>query len=89
MSCSTQVFDLLGRLGSGNFGYVYKARDRRDGQIVAIKIVQVDAHGVADLQQEIRLLSRSHSPYIVAYKGAFGTEQQIWVCNYDVAVVCC
>jgi serine/threonine protein kinase len=32
------VFEILTKLGEGSYGAVWKARDKRDGQIVAIKV---------------------------------------------------
>lgn len=67
-----QIFQILGRIGQGNYGYVYKARDTRDDSLVAIKILEVDsAASSRELEAEINILSQCHSKYIVAYKGTF------------------
>jgi hypothetical protein len=66
------IFQILGRIGQGNYGYVYKARDLRDQTLVAIKIVEVDSVASSqELAAEINILAQCHSQYIVAYKGTY------------------
>jgi len=73
------VFDVLALLGQGSYGSVYKALDKRDGSIVAIKIMDVDNDAVTELQKEINILRQCQSPYIVQYKGTFQKDNSIWV----------
>jgi cyclin-dependent kinase 10 len=35
-------FEKIGRVGEGTYGVVYKARDRRTGDIVALKKLRMD-----------------------------------------------
>lgn len=75
-----QIFQILGRVGQGNYGYVYKARDTRDDSLVAIKILEVDsAASSRELEAEISILAKCHSPYIVSYRGTFLRGAQIWI----------
>jgi serine/threonine protein kinase len=62
-----------------SYGAVYKALDKRDGQIVAIKILEIDAEDTANLQREIHILRECDCDYIVRYKGAFRKENHIWI----------
>lgn len=45
-----EVFDILGKLGEGSYGSVYKALHKESGQVLAIKQVPVDT----DLQEIIK-----------------------------------
>ncbi|CEO99960.1 non-specific serine/threonine protein kinase [Plasmodiophora brassicae] len=80
----TQLFDLLERLGQGSYGSVFKARDRRDGKTVAVKVIPVE-NDLTDLMKEIAILERCCSAYIVQYKGSFRRENEIWI----VMEFCC
>jgi len=58
---------------------VYKALDKRDGKIVAIKVLEIDEQDTTDLQREINILRECHSDYIVQYKGTFEKDKHVWV----------
>jgi len=74
----TEIFEFLAQLGEGSYGSVYKALDKRDGMLVAIKVLEVE-EDTTTLQKEISILSQCHSKYIVAYKGAFEKDGHIWI----------
>jgi serine/threonine protein kinase/tetratricopeptide (TPR) repeat protein len=63
------AYEILGHLGTGGMGEVYRARDTRLGRIVAIKFISSDAH--ADLfarerlGREAQLASSLNHPNIV------------------------
>jgi Tol biopolymer transport system component len=63
-------FEILGRLGAGGMGEVYRARDTRLGRDVAIKIlpaaVAADAGRLERLAREARLLASLNHPNIAA-----------------------
>jgi len=75
----TERFEILAKLGEGSYGSVFKALDKKDGMIVAIKVLEVENDDIAELQKEINILKDCHSPFIVAYKGAFEKDNNIWI----------
>ncbi len=62
-----------------SYGSVFKALDKSDGKIVAIKVLEVENEDVTDLKKEIAILSQCNSPYIVSYKGCWESEGRVWV----------
>jgi serine/threonine-protein kinase 24/25/MST4 len=56
-----------------------QAHDKRDGKIVAIKVLEVEGEDFTELQKEINILKECKSPYIVEYRGSFEKDGNIWV----------
>ncbi|ERF75100.1 hypothetical protein EPUS_04882 [Endocarpon pusillum Z07020] len=65
-------------IGGGSFG---KVVDKRTGQSVAIKIIDVEnaEDEVEDIIQEISILSELHSPYVTKYHGSFLKGSDLWI----------
>ncbi|KAK9472764.1 Pkinase-domain-containing protein [Dipodascopsis tothii] len=74
-------FTLLDELGSGSFGVVYKAVDNRTGQIVAVKQIDLESSDddIAEIQQEITLLSGCDNDRITRYYGCFVKGYKLWI----------
>ena len=68
-------------LGGGSFGKVYKGVDRRTGQAVAIKIIDVEnaEDEVDDIITEIAILSELSSPYVTKYHGSYLRGSDLWI----------
>lgn len=68
-------------IGGGSFGKVYKGVDKRTGQSVAIKIIDVENADdeVDDIIQEISILSGLSSPYVTRYLGSYLKGSDLWI----------
>ncbi|KAM3414585.1 Serine/threonine-protein kinase svkA [Cercospora zeina] len=68
-------------IGGGSFGKVYKGVDKRTGQSVAIKIVDVENADdeVDDIIQEISILAGLNSPYVTRYYGSYLKGSDLWI----------
>jgi serine/threonine protein kinase len=62
-------YELLERLGTGGMGAVWRARDTRDGSIVAVKVLHphlgTDASYVRRFEREARIAASLASPHLV------------------------
>ncbi|WZP00639.1 protein kinase [Isosphaeraceae bacterium EP7] len=63
-------YEILGVLGRGGMGVVYRARDHRRGVLVAIKTMrETDPHAIARFKQEFRaLLDVSHTNLVTLHE---------------------
>ena len=73
------VFEILGLLGAGGMGEVYRARDTRLGRDVAIKILprafNDDPDRLARFEREARLLASLNHPHIGAIYGLENADE--------------
>src|SRR5437868_5094214 len=59
-------FEIERRAGAGGMGQVYKARDHRSGEAVAIKVL-LEGHASARFAREAEVLAELRHPGIVRY----------------------
>src|ERR1700747_493683 len=67
------VYEIVGLIGAGGMGEVYRARDTKRGRSVAIKvlpeIVAADADRIARFEREAKVLASLNHPHIAAIYG--------------------
>lgn len=74
MSSSLADFEILEHLGSGSFGSVYKVTRQLDGKSYVMKVIRIQElsmQGQVDAINEVKILSRLDSPYVVKYYDSF------------------
>ncbi|KAM0723350.1 hypothetical protein Q7P37_000336 [Cladosporium fusiforme] len=78
---SADNYHMLEELGSGSFGVVYRALDKRTGQAVAVKHIDLEGSDddIREIQQEISLLSTCHSAYVTNYLDSFVRGVKLWI----------
>jgi Tol biopolymer transport system component len=73
-------YDIVARLGAGGMGVVYRAKDRRLGREVAIKVLpavlEVDQARLARFEREARLLATLNHPHVGAIYGLVEAENR-------------
>ena len=53
--------------------------DKRDGKLVAIKVLEVENEDTIELQKEINILRECDCEYIVRYKGSYRKDGNVWI----------
>ncbi|KAF5727146.1 serine/threonine-protein kinase 4 B isoform X2 [Tripterygium wilfordii] len=74
-------YELLNELGKGSYGSVYKARDIRTSEMVAIKIISLSEgeDGYEEIRGEIEMLQQCSHPNVVRYLGSYQGEEYLWI----------
>ncbi|CAN1823691.1 Serine/threonine-protein kinase 1 [Linum perenne] len=77
----TTKYDLLNELGKGSYGAVYKARDLRTSELVAIKVISLSEgeEGYEEIRGEIEMLQQCSHPNVVRYLGSYQGEEYLWI----------
>src|SRR5512132_1098054 len=76
-------YEILGLIGSGAMGEVYRARDTRLGREVALKVIHRDAAGTAARQQrfeqEARAVGQLNHPNILTIHDVGRDDGSSWI----------
>ncbi|XP_045928927.1 mitogen-activated protein kinase kinase kinase kinase 5-like isoform X1 [Micropterus dolomieu] len=74
-------FEILLRVGGGTYGEVYKARNKQNGELAAIKVIKMEPEDdFSIIQQEIVIVKSCKHPNIVAYYGSYIRANKLWIC---------
>lgn len=79
-------FQKLNKLGEGTYGVVFKARDRRTGEIVALKKIRMvsDEEGIPSTTvREIAVLKELRHPNIVWFAFSPSHHSSFWPIFFD------
>jgi serine/threonine protein kinase len=77
-----KIWDLTERLGEGGVGTVWKAINKRNGQVAAVKIIALDGNdeGLEDILIEINILKDCQHEHVVGYYGSYlNKNKELWV----------
>jgi len=72
-------YELCGALGEGSYGAVWKGKNRKTGEAVAIKIVPFDNGDDAELRKEIQILEKANDDFVVGYYNSYEKDQNVWI----------
>lgn len=74
------IWSLVGELGDGSFGKVYKAERKTDSVLAAAKIIDVkDESELDDFMVEIDILSECKHKHVVGMYEAYYHENKLWM----------
>uniref|UniRef100_A0A7N8X043 non-specific serine/threonine protein kinase n=1 Tax=Mastacembelus armatus TaxID=205130 RepID=A0A7N8X043_9TELE len=74
-------FEILLRVGGGTYGDVFKARNKQNGELAAIKVIKMEPEDdFSIIQQEIVIVKSCKHPNIVAYYGSYIRANKLWIC---------
>ncbi|KAH8284940.1 hypothetical protein KR054_003018 [Drosophila jambulina] len=75
-----EVWEMVGELGDGAFGKVYKAQHREQKRFAAAKMCQLeDEENLSDHMVEIDILSEIKHPNVVELYEAFSIDDKLWM----------
>lgn len=74
------VWEIVGELGDGAFGKVYKAKNKETGALAAAKVIETKSEEeLEDYIVEIEILATCDHPYIVKLLGAYYYDGKLWI----------
>ncbi|XP_004679276.1 PREDICTED: serine/threonine-protein kinase 10 [Condylura cristata] len=75
-----EVWEIVGELGDGAFGKVYKAKNKETGALAAAKVIETKSEEeLEDYIVEIEILATCDHPYIVKLLGAYYFDAKLWI----------
>ncbi|MBN3321562.1 SLK kinase, partial [Atractosteus spatula] len=75
-----EVWEIVGELGDGAFGKVYKAQNKQTGILAAAKVIDTKSEEeLEDYMVEIDILASCDHAYIVKLLDAFYYENKLWI----------
>uniref|UniRef100_A0A8C1SQ74 non-specific serine/threonine protein kinase n=1 Tax=Cyprinus carpio TaxID=7962 RepID=A0A8C1SQ74_CYPCA len=75
-----EIWEIVGELGDGAFGKVYKAQNKQTGILAAAKVIDTKTEEeLEDYMVEIDILASCDHQYIVKLLDAFYYESKLWI----------
>ncbi|XP_025978443.2 serine/threonine-protein kinase 10 [Dromaius novaehollandiae] len=76
----SDVWEVVGELGDGAFGKVYKAKNKETGALAAAKVIETKSEDeLEDYMVEIEILATCDHRHIVKLLGAFYWDGKLWI----------
>lgn len=74
-------YECLERIGKGSFGEVFRGRHVQTGEIVAIKVIDLEQaeDEIEDIQQEISVMAQCDSPYVTRYHASYVVGTRLYL----------
>lgn len=75
-------FCVLGNVGKGNFGRIFKVRRLQDNRVYVLKRINLGDLSESDQRdaiQEVQLMARLNSPYVVKYYDSFIEDSRLHI----------
>ncbi|XP_061595403.1 serine/threonine-protein kinase 10 [Cololabis saira] len=74
------IWEIIGELGDGAFGKVYKAKNKETGALAAAKVIETKCEDeLEDYMVEIEILAKCDHHYIVKLLDAFYYDEKLWI----------
>ncbi|XP_053291861.1 STE20-like serine/threonine-protein kinase isoform X3 [Pleuronectes platessa] len=74
------IWEMIGELGDGAFGKVYKAQNKHNGTLAAAKVIDTKTEDeLEDYMVEIEILASCDHHHIVKLLDAFYFESKLWI----------
>lgn len=75
------TYDLVEKMGAGSYGTVWKAKNKKTGTIVALKVIDgsMTEGGLQEVLKEVQFLQTCSSPNIVQYYEGYEFNNMIYV----------
>ncbi|XP_069548897.1 STE20-like serine/threonine-protein kinase isoform X2 [Brachyistius frenatus] len=75
-----EIWDIIGELGDGAFGKVFKAQNKQNGTLAAAKVIDTKTEDeLEDYMVEIDILASCNHHHIVKLLDAFYFEDKLWI----------
>ncbi|XP_074531551.1 STE20-like serine/threonine-protein kinase isoform X2 [Halichoeres trimaculatus] len=75
-----EIWDIIGELGDGAFGKVFKAQNKQNGTLAAAKVIDTKTEDeLEDYMVEIDILASCNHHHIVKLLDAFYYEGKLWI----------
>ncbi|XP_071336500.1 STE20-like serine/threonine-protein kinase isoform X2 [Trachinotus anak] len=75
-----EIWEIIGELGDGAFGKVYKAQNKQNGTLAAAKVIDTKTEDeLEDYMVEIDILASCNHHHIVKLLDAFYFEDKLWI----------
>ena len=75
------VYELVEKMGAGSYGTVWKAKNKKTGVIVALKVIDgsMTEGGLQEVLKEVQFLQTCKHPNIVQYYEGYEFNNMIYV----------